>query len=151
MIGDIGGTNIRLQLVRLYHDNKNKKDELKPLIKFGTREYKDIVSVIKEYLSDVKATDLPRIGVIGMAGPVEDNKIETPVNIRHWPLSDGYEIAKIFKLDSFVFLNDFTAAGYGVSRLTSSDYTPVKGSSTIPLQEGAGSVKVVIGPGTGLG
>lgn len=29
LIGDVGGTNVRLQLIRLYHNDLNKKDELK--------------------------------------------------------------------------------------------------------------------------
>jgi glucokinase len=40
------------------------------------------------------------------------------VNIPHWNVADGNEIARECKFDSFTFINDFTAAGYGVSRLT---------------------------------
>jgi len=43
------------------------------------------------------------------------------------------------------------AAGYGVRRLKPSDSTPVGSSANAKLYEGANSVKVIIGPGTGLG
>ena len=51
-----------------------------------------------------------------MAGPVCNNTV-APVNIPHWPTSDGYAIAQASKFDSFVFINDFTAAGYGICTL----------------------------------
>ena len=74
------------------------------------------------------------------------------MNIPYWPKSDGFELAKALKFDSFVYINDFTAAGYGVCTLKKSDVTLLGSSSTgAPLQEGARSVKVVMGPGTGLG
>jgi glucokinase len=60
----------------------------------------------------------PRVGVVGMAGPVMHNNIPVTVNIPHWPESIGDEVAKKFKFDSFIFMNDFTAAGYGISRVT---------------------------------
>jgi len=104
---------------------------------------------IVKYLEDVSDENYPRIGVVGIAGPVDDNKVGITVNIPHWPASDGYDIAQKCKFDSFEFINDFTAAGYGVSTLTDSDVTSLnpKGKQL----DGAKSVKVVIGPGTGLG
>lgn len=85
-----------------------------------------------------------------MAGPVCNNTVSA-VNINHWPTSDGYAIAAQSKLDSFVFINDFTAAGYGVCTLRTQDVTHLGQSGDANAQNGARSVKVVIGPGTGLG
>jgi glucokinase len=34
LIGDVGGTNVRLQLIRLFHADQDKKQELKPLTKY---------------------------------------------------------------------------------------------------------------------
>jgi glucokinase len=86
-----------------------------------------------------------------MAGPVKDNKIPITVNIPHWGVSDGAEVAKKFKLDSFTFINDFTAAGYGIARVTPAQCKPLNKNKDIQINEGANSVKVVMGPGTGLG
>ena len=72
-------------------------------------------------------------------------------NISRWPTLDGNQLAKDFKFKSFVFINDFTAAGYGISVLTSKDCDILGSSGEANMEEGAGSVKVVIGPGTGLG
>ena len=88
---------------------------------------------------------------MGIAGPVNQNTVVT-VNIPHWPVSDGYAIGEICKMDSFLFINDFTAAGYGVSTLTHKDYQIVGScGDTSRMKEGPHSVKLIVGPGTGLG
>lgn len=86
-----------------------------------------------------------------MAGPVVNNTIDVTVNIKHWGKTDGNKLAEEFNFKSFVFINDFTAAGFGISRIKPEQCTALGDSGKIDLQEGAGSVKVVIGPGTGLG
>lgn len=54
-------------------------------------------------------------------------------------------------MQSFLLINDFVAAGYGVRRLKPQDSTALGASKEVKLHEGAKSIKVVIGPGTGLG
>lgn len=83
-----------------------------------------------------------------MAGPVSDNKIEISANFRHFPPSDGNQIGKKLNLESFTLINDFTAAGYGISSLNDSE-SKVLGSK--PEGNSDPSVKMVMGPGTGLG
>jgi glucokinase len=53
-------------------------------------------------------------------------------------------------MDKFVFINDFIAAGYGVSVLGDKDVESIDGSAA-KRQDGPNSVKVIIGPGTGMG
>ena len=118
LIGDVGGTNVRLQLIRLFHDDQDKKEELKKLTKYQSKAHPSFNACLEEFLKDVHPDMYPRVGVVGMAGAVKDNKIPVTVNIPHWPVSDGDDIASKFKLDSFIFMNDFTAAGYGISRIT---------------------------------
>lgn len=114
------------------------------------RESKSLIECLNSYLTGVSQSNYPRIGVVGMAGPVCNNTVSA-VNISHWPTSDGNAIAEELKLDSFVFINDFTAAGYGVCTLRKQDVTHLGQSGDAVQQLGARSVKVVIGPGTGLG
>lgn len=108
-------------------------------------------ATVEEFLEGVSQENYPKFGVVGMAGPVSNNSIPITVNIPHWPVSDGALVAKKFKLRSFTFINDFTAAGYGVSRIKESQCTKLNKGTEAQMQEGAGSVKVVMGPGTGLG
>lgn len=70
-------------------------------------------------MQGVESEDFPVVGVVGIAGPVTNNTVDT-TNIPHWPISDGKKIATELKMQSFTFLNDFVAAGYGVCRINSS-------------------------------
>ena len=54
-------------------------------------------------------------------------------------------------MNKFLFINDFTAAAFGVSTLTHKDVTILGSSGEAKQDEGESSVKVVVGPGTGLG
>lgn len=49
-------------------------------------------------------------------------------------------------MDSFVLLNDFAAAGYGLCQLQDKDFIRL---NRAPFQDGG--VKIVMGPGTGHG
>jgi glucokinase len=67
-----------------------------------------------------------------MAGAVCNNTV-APVNIPYWPTSDGNAIAEASKFDSFCFINDFTAAGYGVCTLRKQDVTHLGSSGDAVL------------------
>ena len=101
-------------------------------------------------MENIASEHYPQTAVLGIAGPVSNNMVKL-TNIPHWPKLDGNQLAKDLKLKSFVFINDFTAAGYGISVLSCKDCDILGSSGEAEMQEGAGSVKVVIGPGTGLG
>lgn len=89
--------------------------------------------------------DWPTIGVVGIAGEVNNNMVHT-TNCPHWPVADGAQIAAAFGMQSFTFINDFAAAGYGVCLLKSNDYVHL--NRVQPIE---GAPKVVMGPGTGHG
>ena len=152
IIGDVGGTNTRLQLVRLYHDQaqQHKKETLKQLTVYKSHEHESLTAIIQKFLAEVPKSSKPRIGVVGIAGPVSNNTAFV-TNIPLWPTVDGEAIAELCEMDSFSLINDFTAAGYGISTLKHKDSTILGSSGEAPLVEGPNSVKVVIGPGTGLG
>ena len=80
-----------------------------------------------------------------MAGPVDNNTVEF-TNVVHWSVVDGTAISQSLNIRHFILINDFTAAGYGVLALKEKDYVRM---TDVQAQEGA--VKVVMGPGTGLG
>ena len=83
---------------------------------------------------------------MGITGEVKDNRVNISGHLRHWPAIDGDQIADTFKLQKFLLINDFHAAGHGLCLLPESD--------TYRLNEAQiekDGVKVVMGPGTGLG
>lgn len=67
-------------------------------------------------------------------------------NCPHWPVADGAQIAATFGMQSFTFINDFAAAGYGVCLLKSNDFVHLNRVAAVE-----GAPKVVMGPGTGHG
>ena len=66
---------------------------IKELTKFKSQDYPSFIATIIKYLDDVKEEHYPRVGVVGIAGPVNNNVVGITVNIPHWPASDGYQIA----------------------------------------------------------
>ena len=75
-----------------------------------------IDSTISKFLKGVLATDYPKIAVIGIAGAVVNNSVHT-TNVPHWTFQDGFSIAQNQNFESFTFINDFAAAGYGICML----------------------------------
>jgi len=147
LIGDVGGTNVRLQLIRLDPANPDQKQVIKPLTIMNAQTSASFIECLQQFLAD--APQKPTVGVVGIAGPVNNNCVDIQANIPHWPRSDGQQVKEQFGFQKFFFINDFKAAGLGISRIKKEQCVQLSGDQ--PLQEGPRSVKAVIGPGTGLG
>lgn len=151
LIGDVGGTNVRLQLVRLFHEDHSceRALTLKDLTVFNPQAEKSFVDCVNKFLVGVPDEDKPSIGVVGIAGAVVNNTVSA-VNISHWGTTDGNDIAMTLGMKKMIFINDFIAAAYGVATLTDYDVKSIDGSP-VEKQEGPCSIKLIMGPGTGLG
>lgn len=140
---------MRFKILRLFHDDSVKQEVIKELTIYNPQVEKSFEACIKQYLDGLNDDEKPTIGVVGIAGAVFDNRVTT-VNIPHWPTSNGNAIQEICGFKKFVFINDFIAAGYGISVLKDSDVTNIS-PETAQARDTPHSVKIVIGPGTGLG
>ena len=148
LVGDVGGTNVRLNIRRI------SKDPKVPHIvinrgKLSTQKYPSLEAALEEYLSTYKNTEnYPLYAVIGLPGPIKNNVLLKCANITHWPLVNGDELAKKFGIKQFILLNDFTCNAYGVQTnlKLDEDYIVI---NDVPIEEGG--VKGIIGPGSGLG
>lgn len=67
-------------------------------------------------------------------------------NVPHWHLVDGQALSQTLNIPQFILINDFAAAGYGVLTLKEKDFIRMTDN-----QSADSGVKLVIGPGTGLG
>ena len=148
LIGDIGGTNSRLSLIKLSSDINQAPEVIdkKSLVSF---EYESVEKLIEIYLQPFKNTDnYPLYAALGVPAPVTDNKLYQIVNLPHWRPANGDEIAKKLKLKKLAFLNDFVCNGYGIqSKLEKGkDYSLLNDKPIDPQ-----GPKAMIGPGTGLG
>ena len=93
LLGDVGGTNIRLTLRRLDLETR-QSEEVKPFQKFPSQEEPSFESAVIKYLDGLKGTaDFPQLGVVGIAGEVNNNTVKT-TNVKDWPVSDGDSIAE---------------------------------------------------------
>ena len=147
VIGDIGGTNVRLSLLRMSKDPNVPYEKLRK-DKVSTKDYPSLEELFKKYLSKIRKEDYPLYAVIGIAGPIKNNEVYHLENIPHWPSANGDDFAKKFNIKKFLFLNDFTCNGYGIQAKLKlgEDYVVINDE---PPQKGGS--RVVMGPGTGLG
>jgi len=67
-------------------------------------------------------------------------------NVPHWEKIDGDKAKEVLGLKSFVLLNDFEAASFGILNCKEDDLIQLNGAQGRPNK-----IKVVMGPGTGLG
>ena len=146
-MADIGGTNVRLQLVKMSGDKNSKPEELDQT-KLSPADYPSLVELLKEYLEKIPKDNYPVFAVFGIPGPVKNNEVLHMANIPHWPKFNGDELAKMFNIKKFVLLNDFTCNGYGVQTdlKLGEDYIIINDAK--PQEDGP---KLIVGPGTGLG
>jgi glucokinase len=130
---DVGGTNFRIALIEI----KNKRPIIKKIETFQTKEVSDLSEVIRKFKAGVTSA------CIGFAGPIVGKK----ASLTNAKLSiDILKLKKDTGLKDVELVNDFHAIGYGVPFLLKSDF--------MVLNKGKGfsnNIKMVVGPGTGLG
>jgi len=145
ILGDIGGTNARLELTKVVQGST--KPEVVKSVFYRTNDYAGgLYEVLELFLNEFRSTDrYPTIGVIAVACPVNQNCSEKFAN-SIWPPIDGAAVGKKFGLTSFTLLNDFEAIGHALSQVGTSDVVVVTEGKSEPF-----GIKAVVGPGTGLG
>ena len=112
LIGDVGGTNIRLTLRRLNMQTRTST-EIKELTKIRSQEASTICAAIEQFLQEFQrgSDDWPSVGCVGIAGEVNNNKVDLTANAMHWGMTDGNQIAQELGIEQFLLVNDFVAAG----------------------------------------
>ncbi|WP_168011784.1 glucokinase [Halomonas salinarum] len=139
LIGDIGGTNARFALVT--------PDTFEPhdILSLPCADYPNLVDAIEDYLARVghAGERAPREACLAFACPVHDDWVKMTNNA--WAFSKT-AVQQSLNLDLFKIINDFTAQALGVPHVAENDLVAVGGGSAQ-----AHSIRLVIGPGTGLG
>ena len=113
LIGDIGGTNIRLKLLRMTKDIKIEPLVLKSEYK-STFHHESLEILLKDFISKLDSKSKPEYAVLGIPGPVENNQLLTLPNIPHWKLENGDVLGQKLGIKKFIFLNDFVCNGYSI-------------------------------------
>ena len=147
LIGDIGGTNIRLRLLRMAKDEEIELIIIKSDY-LCTFNYKSLELLLKDFISQLDPKQRPEFAVLGIPGPVEDNQLLTLPNIPHWNLENGDKLGEKLGIKKFIFLNDFVCNGYAIQTNLKENIDYIKLNNVTPI---TGGPKLMIGPGTGLG
>jgi glucokinase len=143
LIGDVGGTNTRLQLIS-FGSTCTKPVEVKTHF-YRTREKASLSECILDFLQEFLGTEkYPKNATLAVAGAPYEGKVTLPN--AEWPTLDEQELEKEFKISPFALINDFVAIGYSMAKIPA--------DQMITLHEGkkaSNSTMIVTGPGTGMG
>lgn len=135
LVGDVGGTNVRLAL-------QGAPDApLGPVAHLKTGDYPGLVEAIEAAIANLGGR--PRSVVVCGAGPVDGRSLK--LTNAPW-LIDGPEAARRLDLAQGLLFNDFEAQALSLPAIPR-EWTRAIG----PTPFGARGPQVVLGPGTGLG
>lgn len=143
LIGDVGGTNTRLQLVSF------TTESLFPnVIKtqfFRTSDHRNLSECIEEFLKETKEhKQYPHVAVLAVAGAPYEGRVLLPNT--NWPAIDEKDLQIEFKIKQLYLINDFVSIGYSIPRVSCDELEILHDAKRIP-----GGTIIVAGPGTGMG
>lgn len=144
LIGDIGGTNARLELCR--YDATNEHKEIIKKVCYKTSDYETFDLVLTEFLESIDKNDYPQHACIAICGPVLKNSVSKMFNTP-WKDVSGDKLAVQFAINDFLLINDFHAVGLAHKTFNDSNLIQLNKNADMS-QEG---VKLFVGFGTGVG
>lgn len=140
LLGDVGGTNVRLAL------QASPDADIAHIHNLTLREYASAHAAIEHYLMAVgahEAPSRPRTACLGVAGPVLDGQVK--LFNAPW----GFDIEGLRQslgLSALRVINDFTALALSLPHLPKNELVQIGGQTPM-----AGMTIGLIGAGTGLG
>ena len=149
LVADIGGTNARFAIASLGSaDSEYVCSGLESPRNFLVRDFPTLAHALDEYLKDLPPKHRPKVAVFAVAGTVTGD--EVLFTNSHWTFSIAAMKAAL-DVDRLHVINDFAAVAWALPVLVPTDLQPIG----IPMKRERGvegeSVRVVLGPGTGLG
>jgi len=153
LVGDVGGTNTRLQLyaveegARVMHQQR-APGKLIHSAQYLNGDFGSFDQIVSSFLADQPSPSLapppPSAACLAVAGPVERNAVS--FTNRDWVI-DGGALERRFGIGKVRLVNDFVANGYGLLTLD-------EAKECVTLQAApkvAGAPMACVGAGTGLG
>jgi glucokinase len=138
VLGDIGGTNVRLALAEYRRGTWRLHDPISE----PAANHSGVTAAIARFLGRTGAR--PEAAAIAIAGPVSGGAVRQ-TNLP-WDVTE-LELVEILGLRRAVLLNDFAAIALATPTLAAKDVAPLGGPAAPP---GDGPI-AFLGPGTGLG
>jgi glucokinase len=134
LLADIGGSKSRFALA-------NSAGRPERILAIDNDTVPDLAAAVARYLDETGAR--PRAASLAVAGPIDGE--EVALTNRPWRFRRR-EFAQRFGFSQLCVVNDFEAIAWALPRLGKADTRPLGKAG--PPREG---VKLVLGPGTGLG
>lgn len=134
LLADIGGTHSRFALL-----GANGRPE--QTVSWDNDGYRSLEDAIAAYIATL--SNKPEAAVMAVAGPITG--LDIALTNRDWRFNID-RLAERFGLAWVRAINDFEAQAWALSRLRDGEYRVIGGTKT-----GDHGVKVVLGPGTGMG
>lgn len=138
LAADVGGTKT---LMCLFDGNDGDPREIRTK-KYTTCDYGHLSEILDDFLQECDG--LPKAGVFGIPGPVQDGKVES-TNLP-WSL-DERELSKKSGIPKIELLNDLAATAYAIPHLKSEEVVSIRKGTKVKNPERF----IVLAPGTGLG
>lgn len=147
LVADIGGTNARFALALSAPGATTlQQAALQHARTLRVRDHATLHDAITHFLDTIPPPQRPRIAILAVASAVTSDAV-TFTN-SHWSFSID-ALQRGLGLDGLLVANDFAAAARAVPTLQRSDLRPVHGC--VDFDDGGPGMRVVLGPGTGLG
>lgn len=142
LIGDIGGTNCRLELYNVLEKTTISEKYL------STNDFPGMEEALKFFVKDYEGTpNYPIFGCIAIAGYISNNTLHNMANA-NWSKASGNDIAESLGLSFLKLLNDFEAIGYSILKVDAQKLVALNPSKpNLNINE----LVAIVGPGTGLG
>lgn len=140
LVGDIGGTNVRLALARL---GANGEPHFGIARHYRTAALASLESAVEDFIAALPAGSAPRVAVIGVAGPVRDGR----ATLTNLPLTLTEDSLRALGFSEARLVNDFEALAHAVPVLPAEHLEWVGGPHGCAFDKGF----VVLGAGTGFG
>lgn len=144
LVGDIGGTNSRLQLWRSSAEGVETLllERIYPSQKYASLTFV-IEKFLKEAASEAEEAEAgsschPVACCLAVAGPVRAN--EATITNVSWKLS-GAEMSLALHIPDVLIVNDFVGVGYGLLALQREDVIPI---NDVPMAAGAPKVSIAL-------
>jgi glucokinase len=145
LIGDIGGTNARFQILKDSYAEPTTFDSLL------TKDYKTIEEAIQKGVLD-KTALLPRSAILAAAGNIIDERID--MTNCHWVINPT-ALIKEFTFDEIILLNDFEAQALAIKAIDDDEILPLGAEYNDETNDSNNGNPfgnaIILGPGTGLG
>jgi glucokinase len=138
LVGDIGGSKSRFALA-------NSAGRPERILVIDNDTAADLEAAVGRYLDETGAK--PRTATLAVAGPIDGE--EVALTNRAWRFRRR-DLAHRFGWSQLRVLNDFEAIAWALPQLGATDTRPL-GKSAVARRGARDGVKLVLGPGTGLG